>query len=233
MEVNSLFTLARSITGTDENQLTDDNALIYLNASYHYVANRIISRVWESFFWNEFTWDTVAGQNEYSLPAWSATTQWLKAISRLEVKYKNTDSYKKLINKDTISNFTDFSDAYYQDNSTQFFFDVRDGSYFLYPTPTESITGGILISWPCTLVDLAIWGAETTIFPRNKDLRDYHYILAYGIARFWYFEKLDTNRKNDINAEFENGINMMLETIENRSDSILQIDNIRIRNLMY
>lgn len=58
------------MTYTDDVQITAAKGLIYLNAVYHDIENRIVSDVDEDFFWDSFTLDgdTVVDQNEYEIP---------------------------------------------------------------------------------------------------------------------------------------------------------------------
>ena len=158
MTVDNIIELARKMTYTDNVQVTDADALIYLNAVYHDIENRIVTEVDEDYFWDKFTisGSTVAGQNEYTIPQSTSTQRGLNKVERVEFKYKTTDTYTKLMKSDSISNYTEYSDEYWQNNTrTQdAFFDVRDGSVFVYPKPSEAVPAGLILYGTGTLIDL-------------------------------------------------------------------------------
>ena len=217
MQVNDIIALARTLTQTTTTQVGATQWLQFLNIVYRGLANRIVAEVDEGFFWDTFTTDTVVDQNEYPLPIPTSTATWIKKVTRVEVKYLSADSYKTLINADTIQNY-DKSDVYTQENqSTQTpFFDLRDGSIFIYPKPTEAITGGLKVSGITTVIDLLAWWAETSVFPRNQDLRDFHHILAIWMKQYIYAFKWKENAKNDAINEFELEANKMIAYLQNR-----------------
>lgn len=232
MTVDNILTMARDIISVDTNQLDDTQAVRYLNIAYHDIETKIISELWEDFFWDSFTATTVADQNEYALPIPDSTTVWLNKIDRVELKYTSTDTYKTLIKKDSISNYTEYSDSYYQNNQSiqNAFYDVRDWSIFVYPKPSEGIASGLVVYWPSTLIDLVSWGAETTIFPKNQELRAFHHVLAYWVAKFGNFQKNDINKKNDINAEYENGVQRIIKFLNDRVNLPMEMSPIEVRN---
>lgn len=68
MDVSSIVSLARTLTHTDSNQITDADAMTYLNLAYKRIANVITSEIDEDYFWDIFDTDTFANQSEYVLP---------------------------------------------------------------------------------------------------------------------------------------------------------------------
>jgi len=220
MNVDWILDLARDMTYTDDVQITPAKGLMYLNAVYHDIENRIVSDVDEDFFWDSFTLDgdTVVDQNEYEIPKGSATARWISKLDRVEFKYSSTDTYKKLLKSDSINNFQEYSDEYWQNNTTTWnaFVDIRDGSVFIYPKTTEAVTGGLVMYGTYNLIDL-VWGwAETTIFPTNQELRGFHDVLAIGVTKYINKHKGDLNAKNDSVAEYEREVERMLSSIRDR-----------------
>lgn len=224
MTVDKLISLARTLTHTNSSQVTGIQALEFINIIYHKVAWAIISRVDEDFFWDTFTADTVANQNEYVMPLASATVAWMDKINRVEVKWASTDTYTTIVWADTLDSYKQRSDAKLQtDISTQdAWFDLRDGSLFLYPKPTNSITGGIKINWIVTLIDLLTGWAENTIFPNNSDLRDYHDVLAIWMKQYIFSLQGLSSEKNDSIQEFQLKLDELISHLKNRSLSSVE-----------
>lgn len=217
MDVNSIITLSRTLTHTDINQISDTQALEYLNIIYKKMSSAIIMKIDEDYFWDEFITSTVANQSEYVLPIASSTTPWFKKILRVELKYRATDSVRKLVSSDTIANYSQTVDQLVSSaNQNNAFYDLKDGSIFVYPEPTETVASGLVIGVVTTLADLVSGWSETTIFPDNSELRDYHDILAIWMKQFIFSQQGLTNEKNDAINEFNNGLNELLDTLKDR-----------------
>lgn len=234
MTVDQIISLARTLTYTDSGQVSDADALIFLNIVYHDIYSRIVNEVDEDYFWDVFSADTIENQNEYVLPLWSATTQWLFKITRVEVKRKSTDSYFRNVPSWTLSNYQKRSDVWIQNNLTleKEFYDIRENSIFIYPKPTEAITWWIKVSGIKTLIDLVSGGEENTIFPLNPELRAYHNILALGMVKYINMTKGKTNEKNDAVSEYEREVQKMMSHIGNRNTWPVEIPHDRDYNLM-
>jgi len=219
MSVTSLISLARTLTNTNSTQISDAQALEYLNIVYKDMQWRIISEVDDQYFWDSFTTDTVAGQNEYVLPIADSTTLWIKRVTRAECKYQSTDTYKKLLSADTISNYHN-PDQYIRDNNSTSspFYDVRDNSIFIYPEPDESITDWLVVYGTITLIDLVSAWAESTIFPINPELRDYHSILSIWMKQYIYSQLRLDNEKNDAINEYETKVAWMIRALRDRTN---------------
>lgn len=200
MTVDNIITLIRNQTGCSSDNIADAVMITYVNIAYHDLENAICDKVDEDYFWDIFETDTVANQNEYVLQATNASTQGIKKINRVEVKRDTTDDYHTLLSPDSLNNFK-VTDGYAQANqSTQTGkWEYRDGSIFLYPVPTVSVTDWLRIHAVKALIDLATGGAETTIFPNHSALRQYHQVIALG-AIPWVERHRNVKDKNDIMA---------------------------------
>lgn len=185
MTVDNIITLARDLSSTSSSNVSDAKALIYANIVYHDLENAIVDSVDEDFFWDTFTADTVADQQEYTLPTWDATTEWLKKLLRVEVKYSSTDTYRELYNIWTLGGHQrtdDFLKANRPHNDWRF--EYRENSIFLYPTPDNSVTWWLVVYGIVDLIDLVTWGNEASIFPSHSELRQYHNLIALGMVQY-------------------------------------------------
>lgn len=217
MLVDNIIALARLQTHTDSNQISDANALIYLNIVYQDFASRIIREVDEDYFWDIFTTSSVLDQNEYTFATATATAAGMKKIQRIQIKWAATDDFTSLIDSDTLANYpttTDRLDS--QLSKDKGFYDIKDGSYFIYPAPGEAVTNGIEVQATSTLIDLIAWGSENTVYPRNSELRDYHHILATGMKQYIYWEQGLTNDKNDSINEYIQKVDEIVNQIKDR-----------------
>jgi len=64
----------------------------------------------------------------------------MKKIQRVQIKWAATDSYTSLVSSDTLANYPTSTGRLNTNLSTnEGFFDIKDGSYFIYPAPTVAI----------------------------------------------------------------------------------------------
>lgn len=231
MTVDNLIQFIRDQSSTVASNVDATTIVRYLNIAYHNVENAIADRVSESYFWDTFVADTVADQNEYSIQANDATTEGIKKIQRVEVKWKSTDWYNTLLRADTLDNYTNYTEAeaYLQAKSSvkSAWWEYRDGSLFLYPVPTEAVTGWLKISAIVALVDLASGGAETTIFPRHSELRQYHHVIWLGAVPYVIGHRYESDpwmvvaSENRYRAELENMIRELNSKVSSSSELVL------------
>lgn len=80
MDLSSIYTLARLNTGTTSTNISDANLLILSNIVYRDLINTIVKRVNEDFFYEEWSFDTVANQREYTFPVRTSLVAGLKKV---------------------------------------------------------------------------------------------------------------------------------------------------------
>ena len=217
MQVDNIITLSRTLTHTDSDQISDSQALDYLNIVYKKIASEIVMKIDEDYFWDIFETDTVANQNEYVLPLANNLTAWFKKITRVELKYSATDSARTLVSSDTIANYKDTVDRLDNDISTaNAFYDIKDGSIFIYPAPKQAVTDWLVINAITTLVDLVSWGSESSIYPNNSELREYHDVLAVWMKQYIFSQQWLINEKNDAINEYRLVLDQLLDTLKDR-----------------
>lgn len=216
MTVDNLITLLRDQSQTTTSNVDATTILRYVNIAYHTVENEICEKVNEDYFWDIFTTSTVADQNEYVLQANSSTVVGVKKVNRVEVKRKTADEYMEVLRADAIQNYKT-SDARLQANASNPFYEFREGSIFLYPTPTESVTNWLKIYWVKSLIDLVAWSAETTIFPNHSELRQFHQIVALGaIPYVLRHRNVDTSLVNNAQIQYENELYKMITVLNSK-----------------
>lgn len=177
MDLSSINTMSRLNTGTTSTNLSDAVLLTLTNVTYRELINIITSRVNEDFFYDEWTTSTVATQREYTFPIRDASTNGLKKLINVWVKYTTTAQDYTQLTPDKFSNLTR-NPTYFEDNqsSSEPFFAVADKSVFIYPVPTESVTSGILLYGISDPKELILGASESDI----KIPLDYHHLIVLG-----------------------------------------------------
>lgn len=213
MNQAEIFTLSRLNTSTNSTNLPDDTLLSITNITYRDLINKIVSRVNEDFFYDEWTANFVLGQREYTLPVRTSSVAWLKKITSIGVKYKPTDEYFRITEPNKFSNLT--KDAtYYQENisDTTPLFNVADKSVFIYPLPTETVTNWLILYWISDPIDMRMGDSEADI----KIPVDYHHLIVLGNEYRIYKARRMTAEKNDALIEYNNEIEKMVTELSDR-----------------
>lgn len=193
---------ARKETNTSIYQVSDVELLDFLNRRRNEIVNELITKVNEDFFFEIFTTDLVAGQNEYSLQKCLPDQEGMKKIISLEIKTEDGRPYM-LIPKRGMNSLGLSLDELNSMSENQSFFDIKDSSIFLYPAPKESVQNGIRGQAITSVRDLKLTDDEEAIFPGHSDLRDF-YELIYIWAKVDCRDlKQDFDKKNLAMNDYE------------------------------
>ena len=137
----------------------------------------ITTEIDEDYFWDYWTADTVAGQSEYALPS------DLKKVLGVSVKRLSTDTEYWKLKESRLSNYPRDILAYVQKNPVNDpFFIIAENSVFVYPAPTESVTGGIRIYGVKQFTDLTSTSTSAQILIPET----HHQIISFGLAKYIY-----------------------------------------------
>lgn len=230
--------IAKWLLDTHTNSANYDPAtdwLDALNIVSDYINNQIVQSVREDYFWDRVKVNTVADQWEYDITTASINWKWtadtsvnIKKISKLFVKYEDTDYYTpveylspELLEKDP---------EWYEDNQSVAnpFYYIQDRSIFIYPKPTEITTQWlkmqVIYSPPAIAYD-----SEEVWLPLQKDK---HYIYALGIQEQIYKSQNKdaeaANAKAIFKAELIETLSFMKSrTTQPRKKVITNLDNYR------
>ena len=177
MDVSTIITLSRNQTNTPAGQISDADYLRYLNITYKDIFSRLSVNS-KKYTRQSYTTDIVAWQSEYVIPQPSDTQTWLKLVLDCFYKHENKDKripiYDASINTDYEINKND--DPYWV---------LRDGSIFIYPTPTTSIANWLRLEWKYIPLDLQLTNTSEDI----KLAPEYHNILVKGLNSLVFWEK--------------------------------------------
>lgn len=209
---------ARKETNTSVHQLSDAELLDFLNRRRNELVNELITKVNEDFFYEIFTTDLVAGQNEYSLQKCSPEQEGMKKIISLEIKSREDSPYT-LIPKKGMNTLGLSLDELNNMSESQTFFDIKDSSIFLYPTPKQTIENGIRGQTITSVRDLQLTDNEEAIFPGHSDLRDFYELIYIGAKIDCRDVKQDFDKKNLALNDYEMTKRKMLSYLSDRYNS--------------
>lgn len=210
MKVQDILNYAITSSYSGASSISMDTLMVYLNIEYHRLAQLIKNEVRNDFFYEKFTTDLVAGQNEYSFEEATTDKIWIEKILSVDVQYRTGGSWQRLAYWDD----TDTTQPLYdQEQSSEWMYDIKDSSLFLYPTPTVSVSNGLVVQAITSLVDLKSDGEESSIYPWHSELRAYHYLLGIGV-RAHIFQQLGMyGEKNATLTEYERELNACLSSL--------------------
>lgn len=86
------------------------------------------------------------------------------SLKRVEVKYKDSSEYREVISSDELPTLSKNSADYSAVNEAEPFYEIKDGSIFLYPTPTEAVVDGLVIRYTKNLPDITVASVEGDFF---------------------------------------------------------------------
>lgn len=185
MTLGTIQQLVYNLTNSDATTYSNTKMLVDLNTWYERTVMTILRSRDDIEFddanYNNFpifTSDLVANQQDYSLPA-----TCLK-IQRLEIAYDGTTYYKaEPIDIGMISKGTSPTQISQWANTNRPYYDLRYGSFFLYPIPLASTSNrsGLKIWIARSINEFTASDLSTGTVSPGFD-QPFHQILAYGAA---------------------------------------------------
>lgn len=209
---------ARKETNTSNYQLSDSELLDYLNRRRNELANEIIRSVNEDFFYEIFTTDLIAGQNEYSLQECSAEKEGIKKLISIEVKRNEQEPYR-LIPKKSMSTTGLSLEEMGSLSKTQAFWDIKDSSIFLFPASDDPVLDGIRGQAIASIKDLKLTDREDQIFPWHSDLREWNELIYIWAKIDCWSAKQDFEKKQMARNDYEMKKKQMLTFLTDRYKS--------------
>ncbi len=227
MTLAEIIALIRKSTNTSIGQISDAQMTIYVNIAYHLIENKIISSISDDYFYDIFLANLVANQNEYSIPASSSTVQGIKRILWVEVKYLAEDTYRTLTkNMQNDSYWISIDDLWVNQSKSNPIYDIKDSSIFIYPTPLNNVSNGLMIQGIVNLVDLVSWDWVDKIFPKATELRAWHWLISEWAKQFVYDEKKMSNEKISSINEFQLSLNNMIKSIQRNKKQVVTVTEV-------
>ena len=196
MKPSEVISYARRISNTSSTQVSDADALISLNLVYQDCYTQIKKKVNEAYFRQPYKDSLVQDQSKYAFLIPDATTVWFDRVAKLYIKWSDDSDF---VNVPIKSEFDfDHDRDWYKDNQSQAdaFAIIEKQAIHIFPKAPNGVTDGIKMTVDETPVDLiASWGDDTEaniLIPRQ-----YHKVLAKGLAVEFYDDRWLSNEKND------------------------------------
>ena len=214
MTVAEIYALARTIAGTDSTGLPDATAQSLARVVYRDLVNTVKTQLNEDFFYDEWTTDTVATQREYVLPARTGAVAGCNKVLGISVlPDTNATTYVKAREMSIGSLPDDLSSYSTEQPASEPFYVISDNSIFLYPTPSESVTGGLKIYGVADPIDISTGGAESTV----KIPLEHHEAIAHGLAYWHFVTQQRTERALESKQRYEEAKRYMISSLTDRT----------------
>lgn len=228
MDYEDIVDYAIDYTGIDIEYAA---ALKYVQKRRNFVVSKL-QMLNEDFFWDTKKTNLVANQNEYNLPTSTADDWGYLSLKRVEVKFKSTDNYREVVSSDELPTLSLDSADYVAVNGVKPFYEIKDGSIFLYPTPTEAVVDGLVIRNTQNLPDITVSSVENDFFGQRTELRTFVQVIADGVAADLYGKSRQYDDKNIAEQDFINHLNLMIKTVSNRWNNIITAQEPDLSHLM-
>lgn len=215
----------QSLTSFTRTSLTNSNTVSYpdaqattdMNFWYRDMIVAIVTKV-QDFFWTYGSSDSVIGQSEYTIEQFTfpdASTRDIVSVDWVSVKYATDSDYYKL--KKTGYESLDLDLSKYANWGGEPFYFVRDNSVFVFPTPTNVVTGWVKISGNYRPQDLTLSTDESQI----KTSRLFNMLLSYYQAYMYWTASLRDDKASQYKAQYEIWKQQMVDTLSSRDREII------------
>ena len=220
MDVSVIIAKSRVQTNTSVGQKSDALMLADLNIVYKEIFSRLSAKS-KKYTWQTYKVNSVANQNEYTIPEPAVSDTGIKRILDVKVRYSESKDYVpcKIYNKSVQI------DSLYGDKENPYIID-RDGSIFLYPAVSSVVTDAIIVDGQYIPLDLEL----TTTSANIKLSLEYHDILISGLHMWNFADKQLFDKKALAKQEYEEGIARMIDEWWQNIESGYEQDNNEVIN---
>lgn len=228
MDYEDIVDYAVSYTWID---IDYNDALVYVKKRRNFVVSRLQMDN-EDFFWDTKKANLGALQNEYTLPVSTPADWGYLSLKRVEVKYKSSDTYRRVDPGNALPTLSNASADYIGITQSNQFYEIKDGSMFLYPTPTEAVTDGLVIRVTENLPDITVASIENDFFGQRSELRNFVQVIADWLVADLYGKSRQYDDKAIAEQDFSSHLMLMMKTVSNRGNSIITAQEPDLSHLM-
>jgi len=111
-------------------------------------------------------------------------------------------------------------------------YQLKNGSIYIYPTPTENIADGLMVEWFVNLPDVTVTSTEEDIFGENTELRNFTQVIAEGLCADLYKRSRQYDDKSIAEADYRQSLNEHMRTIANRGNSVVIQEDADLSSIM-
>lgn len=215
MNWQQIIDRALRMSHTNSSNYTITQSVEDLNLVYQDVVDRIVSVTKEDKFWDIWVTNTVIWQSEYE-----AKRLWIepddldiKKINKVFIKYSENDEFHTLAEYVSPTILDKHPDYYKTKQSkTEPFFYIQDESFFIYPAPTEVVTGWIEIFVIHKPADID----ESTTEDNIEVPEQFHKVIADGLKMYIYQSQGKLNEAQVAEQDYEKWIANMVAFLKQR-----------------
>lgn len=214
MNVATIYSTARTLAGTDSTGLPDATAQTLVNIVYRDLINNIKTQVNEDFFYDEWTANLVSGQREYTLPTRTVSVAGCNKVLGISILTSSaatefTKCYETSVGAlpDDLSRYSSLQP------SESPMYVISDNSVFIYPSPSENVTGGLKIYGIADPIDLATGGAESTV----KIPLEQHEVIVHGLVYWHYKSQQRVEKAMEAKAVYDEAKRFMISQLSDRT----------------
>ena len=201
MDVSTIISKSRTQTWMTAGQKSDTLILTDLNTVYKDVFSRLATKN-KKYARQTYKTTPIVGQNEYQIPERDTIQTGLKRLLQVSIVY---ETGQDPINCEIVDSSKPI-DSLYLDYEKPYVIE-RDGSIFLYPTPTQAVTNWLVVEWQYVPLDLE----STTESSQIKLEDEYHYILLYGLNMWNWWDKQLLDKEQLARQSYELAIAKMVD----------------------
>lgn len=210
MDAAWIISYARRLCGwVSEWQVSNTIMVDLLDKSYKDFYKKIVN-LDKNYFWDRRTAAIVDNQYEYEMMKPDGTDYGIFKPENVRIKYTSTSDFVDVFLTDWDA-MTQTPERYAVNQSKdEPFAVITDNKYLhIFPTPTENVTGGLILEWAKQPYKLTLSSIE------NEMLIDplYHETIAYMMCPSIYKEMVLIDKKNDALQEAELEINKALKSM--------------------
>lgn len=221
MDVSTIIAKSRIQSNMSVWQKSDVLMLADLNIVYKEIFSRLSAKS-KKYTRQTYKVNSVANQNEYTIPAPWVSDTGIKRILNVKVRYWDDKEYKdcKIYNKSVQI------DSLYGDEENPYIID-RDDSIFLYPAVSSVVTDAIIVDGQYLPLDLEL----TTTSANIKLKSEYHDILIKGLNMWNFWDKQLFDKEAIAKQQFEEWIASMIDEWWQDIESWYEQDNNEVINV--
>ena len=204
------------------------------------IRNKIITRVWEDYYWDILYTDTVTNQDEYNVSRVEILNDvWVDILKlkRLWIKYEWDTRFKEVkpIDGDYFSYDYDYLKVNQPKSDPVFF--RKDNSVFIYPAETTTET--YLDSWWSTVqwlqdglkLGVILWGRTLTLstelidsdWKNNLAVKSqFYHLYDLYLGRYIYKKQNKLNEASLIISEYDKSMDEMLSILTDQIDLVIE-----------
>jgi len=218
MNAAQMLTMLRDQTKTTPTMISDATLATYLDIAHKKIYKKIVN-LDKNYFWQRWTSNLVANQQEYTLALPTSPVFWQWSIEKIGIKYNSTD--EDYINV-TIRTWDEleYDASWYEANqdSDSPFAIISDKSIFIFPTPTDNSVWWLKLEWSRRPFEITPASNEDNFLCPIE----YHHVIVMGAISYALNQRSQEQESNNAIQVFDKELDEMLYDISSRDTTVVK-----------